>query len=522
MEVEYESTFHYNNVVFYLTADRSRAYFLCGGCVYSIRRPVCGANEETVKFGLVLRGLGPKDRTIANYVRSELRRRTRGRVVPPGEDDVFLDSLILLHGGAPSEVDAINMGEVEVGDECLAEHITSIRTSPGVIITGARVRTSDKVIELLEQPVVINSDSQFKYTPTPCAFVLAQANIQRLPPALDRLVVGAFDGIPAPRQPIGGPDRRTDIIVTGRSSVRVLASGGAKQKKRATVSEFVQVKHIDRVGTHPTEPAPRPTLADLWLLFVAAENAVGDSQAVGYLSCSEDFARRSIGSYAQQIFGTLDAPRPFVGASMRLRPAQKLAVLYYLIHRERQHSLFPMLLRITRGYVQHYGVALPPVDDEALADALNCVLRDALAAGVAAEHLLHAPPRCVVDPWVAGELQADSLALLRLASTITSEGQSPAASHPDRVRALGAFMGILYTGGSRLTAAIHTARLSGVTSIVIAASAANKTSAFDRGPAGTAARTRGAAYLAALLSSRLTHAAKQTAASSGAVGGTQT
>ncbi|AFR32463.1 UL21 tegument protein [Leporid alphaherpesvirus 4] len=508
MELGYESTLHHGGILFYITGCGSRAYFVRGGCVYSACRPGGDSSQDATKFGLVIRGLSEDDRTVANYIRSEMRRRDRPGLVPPDENEVFMDSLAALPGRADSEAGALNAVAVEVTDECLAGYLTGRQSCPGVRITGVKIRTDDKVIELLERPIVVDKASGTLRQPAPHVFVLAQATIKQLPPALEASVGGAFDRVPARRQPIAGQARRTDIIITGRRSVRILANKGAKKKRRATVSEFVQVKHIERVSKSPRELPRPPALEDMWLMIIAAEEVLNDAQAVDYLTCTEDFARRSMYNYSRQLFGTLDAPRLFAGAVLCLTPAQKLALLYYMIYRERRHSLFPMLLRLTQKHIHHYGVPVPPVDEDVLVDAMNCMFRDALAAGVVAEQMIRATPQCFVDTWASEETRTDSLCLLRQASMISNSDMAT-ATHVGRVRAVCAFVGVLCSGGSRLSAATFAARLSGVSSLVMLTSAVSRASALDKTPEGSASRTKAAAYLAALLAGRLTLAAQK-------------
>lgn len=69
-------------------------------------------------------------------------------------------------------------------------------------------------------------------------------------------------------------------------------------------------------------------------------------------------------------------------------PLQKLAVYYYIIHRERRLSPFPALVRLVGRYTQRHGLYVPRPDDPVLADAINGLVRDALAAGTTAEQLL--------------------------------------------------------------------------------------------------------------------------------------
>ncbi|BBM13193.1 tegument protein [pteropodid alphaherpesvirus 2] len=514
MELAYASTFHHQDVVFYITADGNRVHFVCGGCVYSICRPRNNQAGEIAKFGLVVRGTGAKDRTIANYVRSELQRRELKGISPIGEDEVFLDSVYLLNPNVASEAECINTGDVEVLDECLSEYFTSVRTSPGVSVTGVRVRPQDKVIEVLELPDIVNLSSQFVYTPSPHAFALAQAHLPHLPAALKRLTDGLFDGIPAPRAPLSGAPRRTDIVITGQKSVKPVAGARSSvgAERRATVSEFVQVKHIDRVG-RPGSAAktqttiPPPTLAELWLVFYSGERAVCDSHTGAFLTREEELFRRAIKKQAWLLFGSATAPRAFIGASLAVSPIHKLAAYYFLIQREKRSPLFPLLVQLTSKYNQHHGINVPPSDEFLLADLLNALFRDALTLGLAAEQLLMfdvLPPR---DAPVGSDVRGDSAAVLQLAAALdaqTTDAPSPAIK-PEHVTYLGVFMGIVYAGRSRLSAATYTARLTGITSLVLLAAEVDQLSAFDRGRSGADTRARAASYLAVLLSSQLAH-----------------
>nr|AQZ57699.1 tegument protein UL21 [Human alphaherpesvirus 2]AQZ57770.1 tegument protein UL21 [Human alphaherpesvirus 2]AQZ57841.1 tegument protein UL21 [Human alphaherpesvirus 2]AQZ58196.1 tegument protein UL21 [Human alphaherpesvirus 2]QAU10722.1 UL21 [Human alphaherpesvirus 2] len=519
MELSYATTLHHRDVVFYVTADRNRAYFVCGGSVYSVGRPRASQPGEIAKFGLVVRGTGPKDRMVANYVRSELRQRGLRDVRPVGEDEVFLDSVCLLNPNVSSERDVINTNDVEVLDECLAEYCTSLRTSPGVLVTGVRVRARDRVIELFEHPAIVNISSRFAYTPSPYVFALAQAHLPRLPSSLEPLVSGLFDGIPAPRQPLDARDRRTDVVITGTRAPRPMAGTGAggAGAKRATVSEFVQVKHIDRVVSPSVSSAPPPSapdaslpppglqeaappgppLRELWWVFYAGDRALEEPHAESGLTREEVRAVHGFREQAWKLFGSVGAPRAFLGAALALSPTQKLAVYYYLIHRERRMSPFPALVRLVGRYIQRHGLYVPAPDEPTLADAMNGLFRDALAAGTVAEQLLMfdlLPPK---DVPVGSDARADSAALLRF---VDSQRLTPGGSvSPEHVMYLGAFLGVLYAGHGRLAAATHTARLTGVTSLVLTVGDVDRMSAFDRGPAGAAGRTRTAGYLDALL-----------------------
>ncbi len=526
MELSYATTMHYRDVVFYVTTDRNRAYFVCGGCVYSVGRPCASQPGEIAKFGLVVRGTGPDDRVVANYVRSELRQRGLQDVRPIGEDEVFLDSVCLLNTNVSSELDVINTNDVEVLDECLAEYCTSLRTSPGVLISGLRVRAQDRIIELFEHPTIVNVSSHFVYTPSPYVFALAQAHLPRLPSSLEALVSGLFDGIPAPRQPLDAHNPRTDVVITGRRAPRPIAGSGAGSggagAKRATVSEFVQVKHIDRVGPAGVSPAPPPnntdssslvpgaqdsappgpTLRELWWVFYAADRALEEPRADSGLTREEVRAVRGFREQAWKLFGSAGAPRAFIGAALGLSPLQKLAVYYYIIHRERRLSPFPALVRLVGRYTQRHGLYVPRPDDPVLADAINGLFRDALAAGTTAEQLLMfdlLPPK---DVPVGSDVQADSTALLRFIESQRLAVPGGVIS-PEHVAYLGAFLSVLYAGRGRMSAATHTARLTGVTSLVLAVGDVDRLSAFDRGAAGAASRTRAAGYLDVLLTVRL-------------------
>nr|UYB79341.1 tegument protein UL21 [synthetic construct]UYB79414.1 tegument protein UL21 [synthetic construct]UYB79488.1 tegument protein UL21 [Papiine alphaherpesvirus 2] len=522
MELAYASTAHHRGVVFYLTADGNRAYFVCGGCVYSVCRPRDRRPGEIAKFGLVVRGTGPDDRVVANYVRSELRRRGLSDVRPVGEHEVFLDSVCLLHPDVSAEADVVNAADAEVVDECLAQYLTSLRTSPGVVVTGVRVRTQDKTLELFELPAIVNSASRFVYTPSPYAFALAQAHLPRLPASLERLTDGLFDGIPVPRPPLDGEPAagRTDVLITGQRSARPIAGSlaGARGAKRTTVSEFVQVKHIDRVRRPDAPPGPPPPPAalppaatpdDLWTVFVGGKRALGAASPTDdYLTREEDRARRVFGEQAWKLFGSEGAPRPFLGAARALTPLQKLATAYFLVHREKRSPVFPALVAIVRAHLRHRDVAVPPTDEPFLADAVNEIFRDALALGAVAERLLMfdvLPPR---ELPVGSDARADAETVLRVAAAQRGDdpGDAPMPPSPAHATFVGAFAELVYAGRGRLAAATQVARMTGVTSLVLAVEDVNRLSAFDRGLVGATTRTRVAAYLAALLAAQLVRA----------------
>ncbi|ARS01658.1 tegument protein UL21 [Macacine alphaherpesvirus 1] len=520
MELAYASTAHHRDVVFYLTADGNRAYFLCGGCVYSICRPRSRHPGEIAKFGLVVRGTGPDDRVVANYVRSELRRRGLSDVQPVGEHEVFLDSVCLLHPDVSTQADVINAADAEVADECLAQYLTSLRTSPGVVVTGVRVRTQDKTIELFELPAIVNSSSRFVYTPSPYAFALVQAHLPRLPASLERLAEGLFDGIPAPRPPLDRDPAagRTDVLITGQRSACPIAGSmaGARGAKRTTVSEFVQVKHIDRVcrpdaPRSPPSPAALPRAAtpgELWTVFFDGDRALGEASPADFLTPEEDRARRVFGEQAWKLFGSAGAPRPFLGAALALSPLRKLATAYYLVHREKRSPVFPTLVDIVRAHLRHRDVAVPPTDEPFVAESVNELFRDALALGAVAEQLLMfdvLPPREVA---VGSDARADAEILLRIVAAQHGDGpdDAPAAASQAHVTFVGAFAELLYAGRGRLAAATQVARMTGVTSLVLAVGDVDRLSAFDRGLVGATTRTRVATYLAALLAAHLVRA----------------
>ncbi|UVC67209.1 tegument protein UL21 [Human alphaherpesvirus 1] len=524
MELSYATTMHYRDVVFYVTTDRNRAYFVCGGCVYSVGRPCASQPGEIAKFGLVVRGTGPDDRVVANYVRSELRQRGLQDVRPIGEDEVFLDSVCLLNPNVSSELDVINTNDVEVLDECLAEYCTSLRTSPGVLISGLRVRAQDRIIELFEHPTIVNVSSHFVYTPSPYVFALAQAHLPRLPSSLEALVSGLFDGIPAPRQPLDAHNPRTDVVITGRRAPRPIANGAGRGRapsgppsasscKSNTLTAWAPLAFRRRLRqTTPTRVPwclgsgdsvlPGPTLRELWWVFYAADRALEEPRADSGLTREEVRAVRGFREQAWKLFGSAGAPRAFIGAALGLSPLQKLAVYYYIIHRERRLSPFPALVRLVGRYTQRHGLYVPRPDDPVLADAINGLVRDALAAGTTAEQLLMfdlLPPK---DVPVGSDVQADSTALLRFIESQRLAVPGGVIS-PEHVAYLGAFLSVLYAGRGRMSAATHTARLTGVTSLVLAVGDVDRLSAFDRGAAGAASCTRAAGYLDVLLTVRL-------------------
>ncbi|AQS79195.1 tegument protein UL21 [Ateline alphaherpesvirus 1] len=525
MELSYHTTLHHREVVFYLTRDANRAYFVCGGVVYSVGR-AAGDHPpgEIAKFGLALRGAGPNDRVVANYVRSELRRRADAEAAPPppGEDEVFLDCVGLLGPRVAAEADLRNSPSVEVEDECLAEYLTSLRTSPGVTVTGVRVSPSTKTIQVLETPDIVNSASGFAYTPAPHAFVLVQAHLSRLPDSLAPLAAGAFDGIPAPRRPLAGAaPPRTDVLVTGSRAARPLAVAPPREpggRRRAAVSEFVQVKLIGAADAGASgggaaaapgrrkPPAPAPTLADLWAVFRHGDAALGAPGGVPGLGPEEEATRDLLRRRAWALFGSAEAPRAFLGAASGLSPAQKLAVAYYLLQRERRPTPLAAMVRAARLFAAERGAAETPPDEPALAEAVNGVFRDLLLLGGAAELLLMfdaLPPREARGSAVG---EADAEALLRIASAARGP-EAPRAS-AEHVRFLGMLASLLYAGRDRLAASVAVARATGLSSLVLTAGDVNRACAFGRGPGGAAARARAAACLTALMARHLEYGQK--------------
>lgn len=103
---------------------------------------------------------------------------------------------------------------------------------------------------------------------------------------------------------------------------------------------------------------------------------------------------------------------------------------------------------------------------------------------------------------MGSDVQADSTALLRFIESQRLAVPGGVIS-PEHVAYLGAFLSVLYAGRGRMSAATHTARLTGVTSLVLAVGDVDRLSAFDRGAAGAASRTRAAGYLDVLLTVRL-------------------
>ncbi|ADO13807.1 tegument protein UL21 [Saimiriine alphaherpesvirus 1] len=533
MELSYHTTFHYRGVVFYLTETGNRAYFLCGGVVYSVCRPSGGVSPgEIAKLGLALRGTGPKDWVIANYVRSELRRRRDGSAgtgasEPPGEDEVFLDCAGLLGPHVTSESDLCNSPSVEVEDECLAEYFTSLRTNPGVVVTGVRVSPAAKTIQVLETPDIVNSASGFAYTPAPHAFVLVQARLARLPESLAPLTDGLFDGVPAPRRPINDAPQRTDIIVTGRKSAQPLTVASTptpRAQRRAAVSEFVQVKLIERIGRAggsaevaplaPARPLPprAPTLADLGVVFLYGDDALAaDGGSLG-LTPEEESTRSALRNQAWALFGSSDAPRAFLGSSLALTPIQKMAVAYYLIQRERRAAPFSALVSLAGVHASDPSASATreQTDETAAARAVNGMFRDVLLLSSAADLFLmfdSLPPREARSSAVGN---ADAAALLRIAAARRSDGHAGSKTPASRehVRFLGMLISILYAGHDRLAAATVVARATGVSSLVLVAADVNRTCAFDRGPGGAIARARVATCLIALLSAHMERASE--------------
>ncbi|QOD40142.1 tegument protein [Macropodid alphaherpesvirus 4] len=522
MEIVYSSTRTHNNVTFYLTEDEHRAFFVCGGCVYSFNRPQHNRPSELIKFGLVVRGTRPGDLTIANYIRSETRR-TLKTLDSVNEDAVFLDRVCFLNPTISSEEDIINWETVDVKDGCLIEYLTTRTEEQNIRIVGVHVHEQDNILEIRNPPLITDSTNTIAYTPTPHAFDLAHIRLKQLSPTLAYLTSGLFESIPLPLPTEPERPRRTEILITGTQMASPIQGDSVKPrglKKRTAFSEFVQVKHIDRIGTQKysrptaTDKIPYPSFSELWLVFCEGDNAILNTPPA-YLTPTEECIRKLLAKQSELLFGTPDSPRAFLGNNLPLivkedtkipiSPLQKMAAYYFLIQRVHRGQVFPLLVKLVTRYVEAHNISLPPICEHLLGDVLNSLFRDALLSGLLAEQLIRGKDWTHAAFAIGHDIKQDSTALLQRARTLTASRLRliPPAIQPQHIHILGALLNALYTGLNRLSAITYVARLTGETSLVFLAATLNRVSALDPVVVRSDTGIRAVNYLAALLSSQI-------------------
>nr|WGO49743.1 tegument protein [Macropodid alphaherpesvirus 2] len=521
MEIIYSSTRTHNNVTFYLTEGEHRAFFVCGGCVYSFNRPQHNRPSELIKFGLVVRGTRPRDLTIANYIRSETRR-TLKTLDSVKEDAVFLDRVCFLNPTISSEADIINCAIVDVKDGCLIEYLTTQTEEQNIRIVGVHVREQDNILEIRNPPLITDSTNTITYTPTSYAFELAHIRLKQLSPTLASLTNGLFESIPRPMLPEPELPRRTEILITGTQMASPIQgdSGKPRGRQRTAFSEFVQVKHIDRIGTQKysrptaTGKIPCPSFSELWLVFCEGDNAIL-TIPTAYLTPTEECVRNLLAKQSALLFGTPDSPRAFLGNNLPLvvkgdnkipiSPLQKMAAYYYLIQRVHRGQIFPLLVKLVTRYVEAHKISLPPICEHLLGDVLNSLFRDALLSGLLAEQLIRGKDWTHAAFALGHDIKQDSTALLQCARTLTASRLRliPPSIQPQHIHILGALLNALYTGLNRMSAITYIARLTGETSLVFLAATLNRVSALDPVVVRSDTGIRAVNYLAALLSSQI-------------------
>ncbi|AMB17017.1 tegument protein [Macropodid alphaherpesvirus 1] len=522
MEIVYASTHIHNNVILYFTEDEQRAYFVCGGCVYSLGRPQPDQPSELVKFGLVVRGTRPQDLTIANYVRSETRRnlKTLGCVT---EDAVFLDRVYFLNPTISSEADIINCTDVDIFDECLKDYLTTKPGDQDIRIIGVHIREQDKILEIRIPPLITDAETTIVYPPAPHAFGLAHVRLRQLPPVLAQLLHGLFESFPLSSPEDPDPPRRTEILITGPQMACTIPGEltDPRGPKRTTFSEFVQVKHIDRIGTQKFSRArglgqiPYPSLAELWLVFCEGDRALFTTPPPTYLTPTEECTRTLLVKQAALLFGTPNSPRAFLGNNLPLlgqgetkvplTPLQKMAAYYFLIQRIHRGQIFPLLVKLVTRYVDACKISVPPICEYVLGDILNSLFRDALLSGLLAEQLIRGKAWTHAAFAIGNDIKLDSLAVLQRARALTASSLRliPPSIQPQHIHILGALLNALYAGHSRLSAITYVARLTGETSLVFLAGTLNRVSALDPVVVRSDTGIRAVNYLAALLSSQI-------------------
>ncbi|SCO83567.1 tegument protein UL21 [Spheniscid alphaherpesvirus 1] len=450
MDLKYNYTIIHNGVLFYISEDGDRAYFFCGGCVLSIPRPgvtASGYTGEIAKFGLTIRGVGQNDRTVANYVRSELNRKGKKWALPVSNDEVFLDSADLIHhGDSATERDLCGTLEVQIRDICLTEYFVSLSVSSGLLVTTGRDIPADRTVRLFDQPVITNAVSGFVYQPNPYTFVLVHARLTELPQAIVSLTEGVFDRVPSVRRPLKEERSvRTDVIVRSARAIDNItilprrsrncsrrsaaqtdrlnadATGYNEKNRKTTVSEFVQVKFIPRTlniwefGSDVTRPLK--SLHGLWTVFCYIDTVLSsDEPAWSDLDASVNEARPKVADAAEAVFGGV-AGSQFIGTSLRENgtPAQKFALCQYILARTGLPNCYPLIDYMCRSYANDQkSEPEPPLDNNALADTANALFRYAAFAGSAADIVLSCDYTKLTDtPHVKSEhILSDAKCLL--------------------------------------------------------------------------------------------------------------
>uniref|UniRef100_A0AAU0K8G2 UL21 protein n=1 Tax=Anatid alphaherpesvirus 2 TaxID=3080522 RepID=A0AAU0K8G2_9ALPH len=537
MEFKYDSTIEFRDVLFYIAGGGSRAYFFCGGCLIAVSRPrgegePCG---EIAKFGLTLRGFGGKDRTIANYVRSELSRRGMRWALPADDGEMFVDCVDALNQNTGcSERDLCGHTEISIHDPCLAEHLVSFCVASGLIVTTARDIPQERTIRLFDSPAIVNAYSGFVYEPRTTACVLTQARLIELPSALAALIEGLFDGVPTARRALISERAkdRIDVVVSAPKAADTTTIAAHRQAgrrrvhpcqiqdqstrpKKAAISEFVQVKYIPRViniwtygDGNDGVPRTRPSksLAGLWAVYCRID-AVLSPEMDGWegLEPEMDDSRAKLFDAAHAVFGR-GAP-PFVGANVPrgVTPVQRFALLQYSQARRGLPNCYLLLDHLCKSYASDPNAFQDPqLNGDDLADTVNSIARDALFAGAAAEIAAKTDHRTVgksagsISETPSETSLGDADALLDVAEEMLAV--SFIEIHRDvRTTRLACVLDKLYRGEDSLSvAAVESAALGNSELLCAAVDVSNTTAFSDSDNAD-----RWAIYASALIDARL-------------------
>ncbi|AAG27212.1 unknown [Cercopithecine alphaherpesvirus 9] len=435
MEFNYSSTIVHNGVTFYLNDRATRAYFICGGCIFSIPRKPEG---EIAKFGHVVRGVGPGDESIASYLRSELNRVGKEWATPMNNNYVFIDRVALLSSGPKSnERDLCGMFDIDVEDSTLAEYIVSLPVSKLTLISGADV-FRDHVLKLFSTPTAVNTVNGFMYVPNELAFKLVHMRLYELPDSLCDVVKGLFTKIPAVEDV---DNDQTSVIVKKRAADVVngedikmenddlytsLQRERRKSEKRITLSNFVQVRTIPRVINiwDPRRKATTHSIRELACIVQFAENIIFKDDAWPGLDEELCNVRENIYSAVIALYGE-DNNIPFFGniCCKHLNSCQKFVLIQYIMSCGEAFNCYSMLEDLLRSYIS----AMPPTEDldiiddsllNEIVDAANGILREVGFVGALAEQLVFVNlPQLAFYKSVSDIAKVEAVRLIRLART---------------------------------------------------------------------------------------------------------
>lgn len=443
MEFPYHSTVSYNGVTFYFNERATRAYFICGGCLISIPRKHGG---EIAKFGHVVRGVGPGDRSVASYVRSELNRTGKTWAVSSNNNCVFLDRVALLSAGSGAvDRDLCGTFDVEVEDPTLADYLVSLPVTHLTLVAGVDVTRENK-LKLFPTPTAINTTNGFMYVPNEASFSLVYMRMLELPEGLQELVSGLFDGTPEIRDALNGSndDEKTSIIVSRRAADVVTEDVKAddvpisgepyseKQPRRRkksdhiTLSNFVQIRTIPRVMDiwDPRHKATTHCIRALSCAVFFADEVIFKARKWPGLEDELNEARETIYTAVVAVYGER-GELPFFGHAYGrdLTSCQRFVIVQYILSRWEAFNCYAVIEDLTRSYVN----ALPSDDDtdrvaqdliRTIVDTANSLLREVGFIGTLAETLLFLPlPQLPCYKETSHLAKKEGVRILRLAKT---------------------------------------------------------------------------------------------------------